>query len=214
VVGAVRELAGYWHVRTGIAVQAERRRLARELHDGVVQELGWIRGQAVRSPDAAPIAAAAERALFEARRAISALVSVSDEPLAPQVERAAREAASLVDVTLGVELSLPSDPDPESDADTDPGSGRHDADLREALVRIVREAVLNAGRHSGADEPVLVRLAPGHLTVTDTGCGFDPARDTGGGFGLVGMADRAEAVGARVQIRSRPGAGTTVEVTW
>jgi signal transduction histidine kinase len=204
VVGAVVEIRTYWRVSTGIAVEAERRRLARDLHDGVVQELGWIRTQAARGADHDGIVGAADRALFEARRAIAALVSPVDTPLAEQVAQAAREAGDAVGVRVRAHV----------DADVDDERDEETAVRREALVRIVREAVLNAGRYSGATEPVVVRLAPGRLTVTDRGCGFDPDRHNGTGFGLVAMADRAEAAGATLTVRSTRGSGTTVEVSW
>lgn len=200
VVGAVVEIRTYWHVRTGIAVEVERRRLARDLHDGVVQELGWIRTQAARGADHSGIGGAADRALFEVRRAIAALVSPSEVPLAEQVVAAAHEAGDAVGVRV--------------DDDVDPGTVDDDPARCEALVRIVREAVLNAGKHAGTAEPVVVRLAAGRLSVTDRGCGFDPEGHNGGGFGLVAMADRAEAVGAILTVRSARGSGTTVEVTW
>jgi len=207
VVGAVVEIRTYWHVSTGIAVEAERRRLARDLHDGVVQELGWIRTQATREGGDRRIAGAADRALFEARRAIAALVSPAEGPLAAQVGQAAEEAADAVGVRVRLELG--------ADDGADPGDDEQQlAGRREALVRIVREAVLNAGKHSGASEPVVVQLGPGRLSVTDRGCGFDPDGHNGTGFGLIAMADRAEAVGATLTVRSVRGSGTTVEVSW
>ena len=67
LVGCVREIRQYWRAQTVLAVAGERRRLARELHDGVVQELGFIRSQALRTPNSGDIASAADRALDEAR---------------------------------------------------------------------------------------------------------------------------------------------------
>jgi signal transduction histidine kinase len=81
---------------------------------------------------------------------------------------------------------------------------------------IASEAITNAARH-GAAELVRVQLIddPPRLRIGDAGRGFDPAgarpRD-GHGFGLVAMRERAEAVGARLRVDSRPGGGTTVEV--
>jgi signal transduction histidine kinase len=200
VVGAVRELGTYWHVRTGIAVEAERRRLARDLHDGVVQELGFIRAQAARTDVPIVIASAADRAMFETRRAIAALVDQTDEPLAALLVDVAHEVGERFDVEVVVEVDGPV---PEVEPTT-----------REALVRVAREAVINAARHSGTKGPVRVVLQAGRLTVSDTGCGFDENDHTGGGFGLVSMRERAAEVGATVRLDSVPGAGTTVEVSW
>jgi len=88
------------------------------------------------------------------------------------------------------------------------------ADVREALVRIVREAVTNAARHGRAslvrvelqDDGDLLRLR-----VLDDGVGFDP-RTADGGFGLRSMRERAGGVGGRARISSTPGHGTAVDV--
>ena len=83
----------------------------------------------------------------------------------------------------------------------------------EALLRIVREAINNAGRHASTST-VLVRLTSDdgiRLVVADDGNGFDTSRETGG-FGLVSMRERAEALGGVFSITSAQGRGTTVEV--
>ena len=87
-------------------------------------------------------------------------------------------------------------------------------DQREQLLRIVREAVTNAGCHAGAD---LVRVqftngGPLHLRVEDDGVGFDPGATDGEGFGLMTMRERAEAIGAEFAVVSSIGRGTSVEV--
>jgi signal transduction histidine kinase len=87
-------------------------------------------------------------------------------------------------------------------------------DLREDLARIVREAVSNAARHGEASN-VTVALSNTdviRVSVSDDGKGFDPNAPRRRGFGLTSMRERAEARGARVEVRSRPGAGTCVEV--
>jgi signal transduction histidine kinase len=85
---------------------------------------------------------------------------------------------------------------------------------REELVRVVREAVSNATRH-GRASGVIVELEGGQqltLRVRDDGCGFDPQVASTNGFGLTSMRERAEALGGRVEVRSRTGGGTEVEV--
>jgi signal transduction histidine kinase len=179
-------------------VAAERRRLARELHDGVVQELGWIRSAALRGVSGQEIASAADRALDEARRLLSSLAASADEPVADAVGRAVRAIAGRHDLAVSLEL------DPSTDV---PAGDRAD------LVRVAGEAVLNAARHSRC-ETVEVSLVPGRLRVHDDGVGFDVATAGSRGHGLVSMRERAEEMGAELSIRSVPGAGTRVEVTW
>jgi signal transduction histidine kinase len=85
--------------------------------------------------------------------------------------------------------------------------------VREALLRIAREAVANAARHARAPS-IAVSLAAGCLQVEDVGCGFDPSVARPEGFGITSMRERAAAIDATVRIRSAIGRGTQVRVTW
>jgi signal transduction histidine kinase len=201
--GAAREIGSYWRSRAEKAVLEERRRLARELHDGVAQELGFIATRAQELASAADaeaqrIVAAAERGLDEARRAIAALTRAVDEPLDVALAQAAEEVAGRV----GARVRLSLDPGADVPATT-----------RESLLRIVREAVTNATRHGGATS-ISVELRNGEglrLRIADDGVGFDPTHLTNG-FGLVSMRDRARALGGDFRIVSTPGKGTSIEV--
>ena len=85
---------------------------------------------------------------------------------------------------------------------------------REAVVRIASEAVANAARHSGADvlRVYLERLEAGmRLGIVDDGAGFDRG-ERGAASGWSRMKDRAEALGGKLRIDSRRGAGTEVEL--
>ena len=201
LVGAVREIRDYWEAQAVVAVDVERRRLARELHDGVVQELGYIRSESLRPSDGgamARISASAARALDETRRAMAALTAPPDEALAAALRRTAAEVGDRYDVP--VELTL------DESVTVSP-------DAREQLVRIAREAVSNAARHAGAPA-ITVALRTGYLEVADAGRGFDPSRGREGGFGLTSMRERAAAIGAVVLVESEPERGTRVSVTW
>ena len=87
---------------------------------------------------------------------------------------------------------------------------------KEALLRIVREAVTNASRHGGANR-VRVELSNGdtlRLVVSDDGGGFDTsaaARESDG-FGLATMTERVHGLGGELRIFSLPGSGTRLEV--
>jgi signal transduction histidine kinase len=201
LTACLRELQAYWAEQVTVAAESERRRLARDLHDGAVQELGYLRSQVLLVDDEmvrGRMLGAAERALDETRRALFALTSNGNQSGADAVRSAVCEVQDRYDVPVHLELE-------------DPGVG---AEETEALVRLAREAVTNAARHAGPTS-ILVRLEPGRLVVEDDGRGFDPAqRDRGRGFGLVSMRDRAEGLGGRCEVRSAPGAGTKVEVTW
>jgi two-component system, NarL family, sensor kinase len=82
-----------------------------------------------------------------------------------------------------------------------------------ALERFAQEALQNVVKHAGASgASVELRCDPGlvSLRITDDGAGFYPGAATPG-FGLSGMAERAELVGGRLDVRSGPGRGTTIE---
>jgi signal transduction histidine kinase len=208
LIGAMREMKQYWSAHARAAVLDDRRRLARELHDGVVQELGYIRSESHSLPEDTPsrarIIRSCDRALDEARAAVHALGRAGDEPLGFILHRAARELAERYRVNLEVDL------DDSVDADTE---------QKHALMRITREAVSNAVRH-GKAERVWVRLsqdaAHRRLSIQDDGTGFDvPAVvAAGGGYGLTSMRDRARALPGSFTLEAASDSGSLVTVTW
>jgi signal transduction histidine kinase len=85
---------------------------------------------------------------------------------------------------------------------------------QEQLLRIAREAVTNAARHSAASV-VRVQFANGRglrLQIDDDGVGFDPTTTESSGFGLVTMRERAAAMGGEFNLESAPDEGTRIEV--
>jgi signal transduction histidine kinase len=206
LVAAVREISRHWAAQAVAAVAEDRRRLAREMHDGVLQELGYIRSEisAFRVVDeqrVERILGASDRALDEARQMLEALGRADDESLGLVLHRAVEQVAERYDVALDLELDE---------------SIVVDRAQRHALVRIAREAVLNAVRHGRVGR---VRLELGrdpagsYLRVADDGAGFDPeVRRTG--FGLISMRERAKALPGTFELNSRPGGGTTVMIRW
>jgi signal transduction histidine kinase len=91
-------------------------------------------------------------------------------------------------------------------------------ELETACFRIIQEALTNAARHAQATQvKVALSIGPQHaeLTVHDNGIGFDVSSTqqsaiAGGGFGLLGMQERAQLVGGAMQITSTPGTGTLI----
>jgi signal transduction histidine kinase len=204
LVGAAREIGRYWEQQPRLAVVADRRRLARELHDGVVQELGFIRSEARGLADQESgrrISESARRGLEEARAAVEELDRGDDETLSLQLHRVARELGEQYDANVVVDLDV---------------SVRVDRAQAHDLVRIAREAVGNAVRHGDAAHVIvgLTRDQDGRrLVVHDDGAGFDPEAGTSG-YGLTSMRDRAAGLPGELTIRSSTGRGTTVTVTW
>lgn len=207
LVGATRVILAEWRNRAVFAVLKERGRLAREVHDGVAQELAYIARRARQLGEAGDepvkeIAAAAQRALVDSRLAIAALTRRVDEPLDVTIAQTVGDTAARLSASVTLDLIPGVDVEPHA---------------REALVRIATEAVSNAARHAGGRgiRVELVRNPHVVLRVCDEGPGFDPARvvrGTDSGYGLVSMRDRAASIGADFTIDSRPGEGTRIEV--
>lgn len=186
------------------AVARERRRIARELHDGLAQELAFVVTQCSRlasEPRIGKIAEAAQSALAESRRAMIALRRPVDAPLAAELEQVARHVADRAGLRLELRLAegvyLP------------PAA-------RVELSRVVREAIANAARHARATG-VCVELSREHgtrLAISDDGVGFDPDRTVAvcGGLGILGMRERVKMLGGELRIVSDPLHGTRVEV--
>ena len=207
-IGGVVEMGRLRHVMAGAAVLEERRRIAHEIHDGVAQDLAFIlqHGRRLaRRPDAPAgldaLMTAAQRALDECRHAVASLTRVGDEPLSEALtltalETAGREGAE-VQTAIEREIHVP-------------------AATQEALLRVTREAIINAIRHGGAGT-VRVELVDDDavsLVVSDDGRGFDVAQAARapGRLGLKSMEARINAVGGRLRIESAPERGTRVEV--
>ena len=208
LAGCAREIRAHWRAAERAAVLEERRRIARDLHDGLAQELAFIAMQTRRlarmqpdEPVLAQLTSAADRGLGEARRAIEALAREDDGESLPA---AVAEIADEISFREGLQLDL----ELADDVDVAP-------EVREELVRVVREAMTNAARHADATRVRLeLRNADGvHLVVADDGAGFDPAIGAGGGgFGLTSMAERVRLLGGDLRVLSTPGTGTRVEV--
>jgi signal transduction histidine kinase len=213
-VGTVRMIGAYQTAYAESAVLDERRRVARDLHDGVAQELSfissqmhWLIGEAKQNgkdgsfrESSGMIMEAVQRALDESRGAISALNRPLHEPLHLALAHTAEEVTG----RLGAQLQLQLD-----DRVTVPPASE------EALTRIMREAISNAVRHGQANT-VTVELSNGagiRLRVSDDGTGFDPSQpQSKGSYGLISMRERTEALGGSFKLSTQPGRGTSVEV--
>lgn len=119
LIGAAREVRSYWHAREKAAVLEDRRRMARDLHDGLTQELSYVYTQSrwlATHPDdtvtVERIRRAAGRGLDEARRAISALTRPVDEPFVRTLQQFVEDLALRHDVEVMTDLDPAVDPGP------------------------------------------------------------------------------------------------------
>jgi signal transduction histidine kinase len=203
-----------------LAVVDERERIARELHDGIAQVLGYVntKSQAVdgyleagRIDDAraqlAELGSAARAVYVDVRESIIGLRGPIEpgQGLGTALAAHARRVAEASQ--FGVELDI----DPATEA------LRLDADAEVNLYRIVQEALTNVRKHASARRVRLAaRIDDGELTVRviDDGRGLPPGGPSGKpGYGLRAMRERATRVGARFDLVTEPGEGTEVQVT-
>ncbi len=210
-LGRVTELAlSNWNAHETLeeaARQEDRRRIARDLHDGLAQELAFIASRTVvgnssesASQSTRALADAADRALDEARRAIVVL-SEEMEPLHISIGQTVEDLATRHG--LGVRLKLTEAIELEGE-------------ITENLLRIVREAITNAARHGHASTvSVAMNCTNGEvrLVVADNGSGFLQDDQTAPrGYGLTFMHERCAQIGGQLDITSKLGLGTRVEV--
>src|SRR4051794_30286765 len=206
--GAIEGICGDERRFTALSMAAERRRMARELHDGLAQEIAFISAQArylaEDSDDerAKLIATSAQCALDDARVVVGSLTRATGMPLGASLAAQASEFARRWG--LRVELDI------DSDIDVPP-------EHEHAILRIVGEAIANAARHADA-RTVQVRADYGddrlRVAIKDDGRGFDAAAEDAAatGFGLRSMRERAQLLGGQLELESPPGAGTRVEL--
>jgi signal transduction histidine kinase len=188
------------------AADAERARLARELHDETLQTLGALRvslGSALRQADPAGTVAMMEQAVGDIEVAIENLRSIisalrpsllDDLGLKPAID-ALLERSGGENLKITTELALPERAGPGTDSQRE---------LETTVYRLVQEALTNVVKHANATH-VHVTIAPeaNHLTVevTDDGRGFD-VEAPAAGFGLAGMRERVFLAGGTLKLES------------
>jgi signal transduction histidine kinase len=207
LMGAVHAIRRYLSAQASVAVVDDRLRTARELHDGVIQEIAYIRleSQSIAGDPTCRkhIVGACDRALDEARGALQTLGRTNDEPLSSTLSRALAEMAERYGFALVVDLD---------------NSIEADSDQQHALTRIVREAVSNAVHHGKATSmrvSLLSAAGSRHMTIEDNGTGFDvSAVHEDGGYGLTSMRERARTLPGLFEVAADLGLGSQVTVRW
>ena len=194
-------------------LEAERKLIASEVHDQCGQlltvlklELAALRGAvAADSPQAACVRrldASVDELVGMSRDLIARLRPPAlDLGLVPALEWLAGQWTRQTGMACEFSCALDDLALPDEQATT--------------LFRVVQESLTNAARHARATW-VHIRLGVHQgeldLRVADNGCGFDPTADHTGHYGLLGMRERALRMGARLELNSRPSAGTEVRV--
>jgi signal transduction histidine kinase len=204
-----------------VATLEERERLARELHDGIAQVLGYVGIQAQTASKwlqdgdiekarslLGRLAEVVKDAHTDVRESILNLRAGSslDWSFVPTLKRYLENFQTNYGIRTDLSIS--------------DGIGLNTLSLEAEvqLLRVIQEALTNARKHSGAHEiSVNIEQDTSHarITIIDGGHGFDiddPRLATRNHFGLVFMRERMEQIGGSLKIDSRPGAGTVVEI--
>jgi PAS domain S-box-containing protein len=206
--------------RTNAAIEAERNRIARDLHDGPIQGVGAVTlslqavklmldsGDMARASDTLGIV---QQELGEEANNLRRVMSDLRPPLLEErgLVPAVRELCSRFEREHGIPVGVKAGP-----------YGDVPADVETVAYRVAQEALTNVSKHAKAGE-VSVAVTSGtgvvQVEVTDDGMGFDPldVREflRAGKVGLASMRERAELSGGTLTIRSRPGGGTTVSAS-
>jgi signal transduction histidine kinase/ligand-binding sensor domain-containing protein len=195
--------------------EAERKRLAAELHDSLGQSLSIIvnradlllgkpQDQQRTTVHVGEIASTASEAIREVREIAYRLRPVELDRLG--LTKALRSMMKKVSTATGIRI----------EAQVDEIDDLFDDESEINLYRIVQESISNIVKHAEATAAEVTVRRDGDslaLTIHDNGKGFNPARaQTDGGFGLKGLAERVRILGGRHQLQSAPGQGSTLSV--
>jgi signal transduction histidine kinase len=185
------------------AVEAERRRLAADIHDGPLQSL-LLLGRQLEEEGQAEAAATARTIAVELRDVAGELrlPLLDDLGVGPALDWLADRAQRMSGMAVTVEYEGLRRPPPEVEL---------------AAFRIAQEALANAIRHGEAPIVVFYRTTGERLSlsVDDAGRGFRSASAARpGSYGLLNMVQRAEQIGARLELAQRPDRGMHVGVEW
>lgn len=198
--------------RLTVAEETERRRLALELHDDVLQSVYALEmaiRQATRRSPALLDGGLGDRVRDQVGEIITRIRQVCSGLYPPLLD------------TMGLAASLSLFADDLSEqygiaVHLDISTERHARPVEAALYRIAQEALTNVARHAQVAKASVQVVASGKqiaLSVRDGGVGFDPSAVSGRRFGLMGMTARATELGGTLTIESREGVGTSLVVT-
>ncbi len=199
-------------------LSGERRRIARELHDTLEQQLVGVSIHLDTVAECAPeLPAPVSRALDNARAMLAHSRTEAHRSILELRSRAIEHVGLVGAVRESVDaLQIIT---PRITIEVEGEEQRRSQHIEFQLLRIVQESITNALKHAQAGNiAVCFRFAPDELrvTITDDGTGFDatlPPAAHGTRFGLLGMRERASKIRATLHFQSTPGTGSIVTVT-
>ncbi|MBA3786054.1 MAG: sensor histidine kinase, partial [Acidobacteria bacterium] len=215
----MEEVRHTWAERLEAAREDERRRLSHQLHDDIVQQLAVASIKLLRLEKRLVELLPEENAIFSELVMAQELLRRNQQSLRQMAHvlhsgvleqfgliEAFRKFTRNIDTLLkeqsiNFSLNLPSN------------FPRLEPIVENGIYRTVQEAIINALKHAQA-KLISLRLAVKSdlalVVITDDGCGFDTKKTENGGIGFVSMYERAEIIGAKLDIASQNGKGTTI----
>ncbi len=198
------------------AIVRERLQIARDLHDtlahsmmAILSEIRFLRKLQIHDPQAltkelARAETIAQDGLREARSAITKVrvTAVRETGLGPALAGVFEHFLNLTGLS--------------GEFHADVAAARFGDERAETIVRMAREALRNVERHASASRVTMRLETPDEtsleLRIEDNGVGFDPQEVPAGHYGIVGLREQADLIGATLDIQSTPGKGTTLRV--
>lgn len=206
---ALRELGAH----NTLLLEEERKRVARELHDELGQQLVALRmemavmkagGDAGRAPSPEQWQTMRERV----ERLTSSMRTLVRDLRPPALDGGLQAALEWLGAEYERTTGIP------CQVEVDPGMRALRPEVETMVFRVAQESLNNVARHA-APRHVSLQLRRGaegwDLRITDDGVGFDPASPRRG-FGLLSMEERAQLLGGRLRIDSEPGRGSRVHL--
>jgi signal transduction histidine kinase len=213
----LRQLTRQLQARLAVRL-AERERIARELHDALLQSLGGLILRFQTATERIPQDDPTRQMLEEALKQSDAVLAEGRERLL-ELRIISAEANELPQALAAVGLELRQDHPADFRVVVNGDPRELDPTVREELYRIGREAIANCFQHANAERcETEINYDPSQLRVgiRDDGCGVEEtileAGHRSGRWGLPGMFAGARKIGAQLEVWSRPGLGTEVEV--
>ena len=199
------------------AQEAERARIARELHDETAQALVLLAHRLDGVASTAGLPAAAREALYDVR-AMTDTILTEVRQFSRDLRPSILDHLGLVPALDWLTADLTERATPAARLEVSGVPRRLPSETELAVFRIAQESLHNAERHSGASEAVVTLSFADEglkLQVTDNGSGFDASTSPDelihtGQLGIAGMFERAQLVGGRLTIDTAPGQGTCV----
>lgn len=193
-----------------LGAEAERNRLARDLHDRLAQSLAYVAIELERydkahggDPQLAAIYGTVREIVAELRATLYELRAAPDDQR--NLAALSREYVARFSERTGIAVTLRVSDD----------LGRYPRPVETELWRILQESLTNVERHAQANRAWVTISQEDQraiIEIRDNGCGFRPAATGVDRYGIVGMRERADAINAHLTIDSEPGAGTRVRV--